>query len=75
MAQFGNFTVDNGAIRDLRELIFLTLFKDPELNMTATPKTGVQNGKKLGFLNQFGDVGINSCGCDPSYKDLDIDGI
>ena len=48
MSQFAGFTVDNGAIKDLRELLFATLYKDPDLNITATPVTGVINGQKLG---------------------------
>ena len=30
MSQFAGFTVDNGAIKDLRDLLFYTLYKDPQ---------------------------------------------
>lgn len=74
MSQFAGFTVDNGAIKDLKELMFYTLFKDPDLATTATPITGVVNGQKLGFVDRLGDVGLNSCGCNPAYGNIDITG-
>lgn len=75
MINWSQFSVDNGAIRDLKELLFLTAFKDPDINMTVTSKTGVVNGKKLGFINDLGDVGINHDGCSPTYSTINITGI
>lgn len=74
MSQFAGFTVDNGAIKDLRDLLFYTLYKDPDLNITATPVTGVINGQKLGYIDRMGDVGLNKCGCNPTYSNVDITG-
>ena len=72
---FNTFTVDNGAITDLRKLLFLALYKDPDMTVTATPVTGVINGQKLGYIDRMGDVGLNACGCDPQYSKVDITGI
>ena len=72
---FKNFTVDNGAIRDLRELMFMTAFADPDLEAILTTKTGVYNGKKLGFINDLGDVGLDRNGCNPEYSNINITGV
>ena len=45
MSQFAGFTVDNGAIKDLRELLFATLYKDPDLNITNAGNRGYQRSK------------------------------
>ena len=47
MINWNQFTVDNGAINDLRELLFLTVYDDPDIDLTVTTKTGVTNGQKL----------------------------
>lgn len=65
---FSQFTVDNGAIRDLRELLFDTLFNDPDIELVVSSETGVVNGKKLGRLHSMGDVGKNRKGCKPEYE-------
>ena len=65
---FSQFTVDNGAIRDLRELLFDTLFNDPDIELVVSSDTGVVNGKKLGRLHSMGDVGKNRKGCKPQYE-------
>lgn len=45
MINFKNFTVDNGAIRDLSELLFLSTFNDPDLEVVCTTETGVYDEK------------------------------
>lgn len=75
MINWSSFTVDNGAITDLRELLFLTVFNDPDIESVLTTKTGVKNGQKLGFINDMGDVGINQKGCNPTYSKVNITGI
>lgn len=72
---FEDFTLDNGAIRDLNELIFTTVFNDPDLESVFTLVTGAQHGKKLGYLDSMGDVGVPGGGCDPEYTGIDITGI
>ena len=72
---FSQFTVDNGAIRDLGELLFLTVFNDPEIERVLTISTGVYNGQKLGYIDDMGDVGKNKSGCSPTYDSVNITGI
>lgn len=72
---FSQFTVDNGAIRDLGELLFLTVFNDPEIERVLTISTGVYNGQKLGYIDDMGDVGKNKSGCTPTYDSINITGI
>lgn len=72
---FSQFTVDNGAIRDLGELLFLTVFNDPEIERVLTISTGVRDGQKLGYIDDMGDVGKNKSGCSPTYDNINITGI
>lgn len=71
---FEEFTIDNGAIRDLNELLFTTVFQDPDLERVITPMTKVENGKKLGYVDRMGDVGEAGGGCDPTYTNVEITG-
>lgn len=75
MINWSQFTVDNGAITDLRELLFVTAFQDPDIDLVVKNYTGVRNGAKLGFIDNMGDVGINHSGCDPVYSKINITGI
>lgn len=74
MIDFEQFTVDNGAIRDLNELLFTSVFNDPDLERVITPMTNVENGKKLGYVDRMGDVGTPGTGCNPTYTDVEITG-
>lgn len=71
---FSQFTVDNGAITDLRELMFDTLYNDPDIELVVGSETGVRNGKKLGRLHSMGDVGKNASGCKPVYEKPQVTG-
>ena len=71
---FEQYTVDNGAIRDLNELIFTSVFNDPDLERVITPMTKVEDGKKLGYVDRMGDVGTAGSGCDPTYTKVEISG-
>lgn len=75
MINFEEFTIDNGAIRDLSELLFTSIYNDPDLERVATMRTNVKDGKKLGYLDSIGDVGVPSEGCDPTYTGVNITGI
>lgn len=75
MINWSQFTVDNGAITDLRELLFLTVYDDPDIDLTVKNETGVFNGKKLGYIDSMGDVGENHSGCDPTYSKVNVTGI
>lgn len=65
---FDKFTFDNGAIRDLRELLHDTMYNDPDIELVVSSETGVVNGKKLGRVHSIGDVGKNRSGCKPTYE-------
>lgn len=75
MIDFSKFTVGNGALTDLRELMFLTLYRDPVIEQLITTKTGVKNGDVLDYINGMGDVGVDASGCNPTYSNIDITGI
>lgn len=75
MINWNQFTVDNGAITDLRELLFLTVYDDPDIDLTVKNETGVTNGKKLGYIDSMGDVGKARSGCDPQYSKVNVTGI
>lgn len=75
MINWNQFTVDNGAITDLRELLFLTAFQNPDFDQVFTTRTGVINGKKLGYIDELGDVGENHSGCNPTYTNINVNGI
>lgn len=72
---FSKFTVDNGAIRDLNELLFTSIFNDPDLERTCTPVTEISNGQKFGLLDSMGDVGTPGGKCDPTYSKISITGV
>lgn len=72
MLDFEKLTPSNGAITDLKELIFLTLFNNEGLEKLFTTKIGIEQGKKLGFVGDMEDVGEDGGGCDPQYKAAQI---
>lgn len=74
LINFDNFTVDNGAIRDLNELLFTTTFNDPKIETVLTTMKGIENGKKLGYIDSIDDVGTKSSGCKPTYSKVNIKG-
>lgn len=75
MINWEQFTVDNGAITDLRELMFTSTFQDPDLDTVVTTKTNLEDGKKLGYVDKLQDVGRKGTGCDPVYEKVSITGI
>ena len=73
---FENLTPDNGAIRDLRELLNLTEFKEEKLEALFTTMTSARNGKKLGFIGDMEDVGVKSTShCNPTYGSANIEAV
>lgn len=75
MINWEQFTVDNGAITDLRELMFTSTFQDPDLDSLVTTKAELEDGKKLGYVDKMQDVGRKGTGCDPVYEKVSITGI
>lgn len=65
---FANLTPDNGAVRDLRELIFLEVLGVEKLGKIFNFIPGAQHGKKVGQIGEFGMVGKASGGCNPTYN-------
>lgn len=65
---FSKITPDNGAIRELSELIFLKFMQEPNaLDKFCVWNTGVFNGDKVVGLGRFGPLGRNitsQCGND-----------
>lgn len=75
MINWSQFTVDNGAIKDLRELMFTSTFDDPDIETVVTKKPGVEDGKKLGYVDKMQDVGRKGTGCEPVYESVSITGV
>lgn len=65
-------TPDNGAIKSLRDLLIMTNFLDEELERFFTLRQNVHNGDKLGWVGEMDDVGWVGSGCNPTYKDPNI---
>ena len=70
--QLSNLTPDNGAIRNLRDLIIAETFTDPELERFFTLVQNAKNGEKIGYRGAMSDVGWAGSGCNPSYKNATI---
>lgn len=64
---FARLTPDNGAVRDLRELIYLSITRPDKLGALFNFMPGQADGKKVGLIGQFGLLGKPSTGCTPSY--------
>ena len=64
---FSNLTAPNGALQDLKELIFLRLLENEQLSNIVTILPNQENGKKVGLLTGFGMLGKASQGCDPEF--------
>lgn len=64
---FTGLTPQNGAIRELAELIFLEIVQDDQLGELVTFMLGQETGAKLGFVGKPGLLGKAGGGCDPVY--------
>lgn len=64
---FENLTPQNGAVKDLAELIFLELTAEDKLGAVVTFMTGQRNGDKIGYVGKRGLYGRGATGCDPTY--------
>lgn len=63
-----HLTKDNGAIKDLRELMVLTAFTDEKLEQFFTLKQNVEQGKKLGWVGEMSEIGWKGAPCYPEYR-------
>lgn len=64
---FANLTPDNGAVRDLKALIFESIVSPEKLGNVFNIIPKQYDGDKLGFIGEFGLVGKAGSGCDPTY--------
>lgn len=64
---FTNLTPSNGAVQELKELIFLALADVEGLGGLVNFIPGQVNGHKVGFIGDFGMLGKASSGCNPEY--------
>lgn len=62
-----NLTKDNGAIKNLRDLLIMTNFTDEVLENFFTFRQRVQNGEKLGWIGEMDEIGWKGAGCKPDY--------
>lgn len=69
---FNQFTPDNGAIRDLRELLFLAILQSEALERTLTVQPGALHGHKIGGVGEMGPVGTRQPGCKPTFNSTEI---
>ena len=65
---FAKLTPDNGAVRDLRELIFLSVMDVDQLGALFNFLPNQEHGKKVGMIGEFGMLGKASTGCLPSFN-------
>lgn len=68
---FTNLVVEEKDIRDLRELIPMTIEQDEDFNRYVTLRK-VQNGDPVGLIGDLDDVGTAGAGCDPEYVEAGI---
>lgn len=64
---FSNLTPDNGAVKDLRQLIFLAVLGVDQLGKIFNVLPKQKHGDKVGFVGEFGLLGKKSQGCNPTY--------
>lgn len=66
-------TPDNGAVKDLNELIFLTVLQSEALQATVNLYPGAVHGKKLGGVGKMGMVGEKMQNCSPTWNATKIE--
>lgn len=64
---FANLTPDNGAVRDLKQLIFLSVLGAERLGSMFNVLPNQKHGNKVGLIGEFGLLGKAAEGCNPTY--------
>lgn len=64
---FSNLTPDNGAVRDLRKLIFKAVLGVDQIGALVNVLPGQKHGAKVGFVGEFGLIGKASSKCNPEF--------
>lgn len=72
LESIAGLTKDNGAVKDLKDLLVLANFTDEKLEKFFTFKQNVQNGGKLGFIGEMEAIGWEGAGCSPEYKNANV---
>lgn len=69
--KISQLTKDNGAIRDLRDLLVMEVFQMPAFEQFFTTVANAQQGEKLGWLGQMENIGwAADKTCNPIYRKL-----
>ena len=68
---FSNLSVAQKDIRDLRELIPMSIYQDEDFNKFVTLRK-VLNGDPVGLIGDMDAVGTAGAGCDPTYVETGI---
>lgn len=68
---FENIEVHPQDVKDLKELIPLTINQDEDFNKYTTIKK-VKDGDPVAFIGDMDDVGVAGGGCDPEYQEVGI---
>lgn len=66
-------TPSNGALQSLSELLFSKVLGEERLAQVFNVIFGAENGKKVGFIGEFGLVGKAAQGCEPTYNNSKIE--
>lgn len=75
MINWSEFTGDNGNIKTIAELLFLSVVMGGSLSAVANVQTGVKAGKKIDGLLLQGLEGVASQGCNPTFEKLALQGV
>lgn len=66
--QLSSLTQDNGAIRDLRDLMKITVFQIPAMQNFFRTVYNAHHGEKIGWLGEMSRIGWAGSGCKPEYR-------
>lgn len=66
-----NITFNNEDVRDLKELIPMTIEQDEDFQR-FTKLMKVHNGDPLALIGEINDIGVKGAGCNPTYKEIGI---
>lgn len=64
---FSQLTPDNGAVKELKQLILLSVMGVDQLGKIFNILPKQKHGDKVGFVGEFGLVGKASQGCNPTF--------
>lgn len=64
---FENLTPDNGAIRDVSQIILASVFAPDALGSVINFFPNVHKGEKMGVIGEFGLMGVPYAGCGGEY--------